>query len=350
MGAVQNSNINKVFDVIAEEVGVSKDELEGDAEFTELGIDNVLSKSILSRISDEAGVRLPATAFNDFPTASSLKSHLERSLKRSTETASTNKPARSVPDSANPLSIVLQGKLASAKKTIFLLPDGSGSAMAYLRLPAIDPSVCLVGMNSPFLRSSTEQNFSVEGIAAIWAEEIRRRQPQGPYILGGWSAGGYYSFEVAKHFMSNGEGVEKLVLIDSPCRLVYEELPMEVVHYLSNNNLMGDWGTKQPPAWMVNHFDLSIRAISEYVPTPMEPPDLPEVLIIWAKEGVLKGVDSAESGLDFSSKVTRMLIQRPESDGPLGWDMLFPGATLSFAKMPGNHFTIVYPPNVSCAN
>lgn len=64
----------------------------------------------------------------------------------------------------------------------------------------------------------------------------------------------YNSFEIAKYLVCRGERVEKLVLIDSPCRLVYEELPMEIVHYLSKNNLMGNWGTKQPPAWIMNHF------------------------------------------------------------------------------------------------
>ncbi len=148
--------------------------------------------------------------------------------------------------------------------------------------------------------------------------------------------------------MRRGQRVDKLILIDSPCRLVYEELPMEVVHYLSSNNLMGNWGAKQPPAWMINHFDISIKAISTYTPTPMDMPDLPDVFVIWARDGVLQnGADYRKTGLDFNVKVTRMLMQRPSSDGALGWDGLFPGAKLRAAKMPGNHFTIVYPPYVS---
>jgi thioesterase domain-containing protein/acyl carrier protein len=349
MTKTRSSETDKILNIVAEEVGISRDELDGDTEFADLGVDVILAKSIVSKIAEKTGLRLPDTTFNDYSTVDSLRSHLQESLKPSVETTNHGKPNSSSPAPANPLSIVLQGKVASAKTTIFLLPDGSGSAAAYLRLPAIDPSICLIGMNSPFLNASKEEKFSVEGIAAMWADEIRQRQPEGPYILGGWSAGGYYSFEVAKYLVRKGERVKKLVLIDSPCRLVYEELPMEVVHYLSTNNLMGNWGTKQPPAWMINHFDMSIRAISEYVPTPMEPPGLPEAFIIWAKDGVLKNADTAGTGLDLNVKVTRMLLQRPDSDGPLGWDRLFPGTKLSLAKMPGNHFTIVHPPNVSCA-
>lgn len=221
--------------------------------------------------------------------------------------------------------------------------------MAYSMLPPIDPEICLIALNSPYLAAPRGQRFSLPGIAALWTEEILRRQPQGPYILGGWSAGGYYAFEATKHLTRRGHRVSQLILIDSPCRLVYEELPMEVVHYLSQNDLMGNWGKKKPPAWMVDHFEISIRAISDYAPEPLEPNDCPEVFIIWARDGVLKGkaIEPDDTGLDFGVKVTEMLVQRPETSGSLGWNGLFPGAKLSVATMPGNHFTIVYPPNVS---
>lgn len=339
--------MDNILNIVAEETGIPRDELDETTEFIDLGVDDILARPIVSKIAEETGLLLPDTIFTDCHTVSNLRSHLRDSLMPSAETTNYRKPSSALTRAAN-LSIVLQGKVATAKTTIFLLPDGSGSAMAYLRLPTIDPSVCLIGMNSPFLNASDEEKFSVEGIAAEWANEIKRRQPEGPYILGGWSAGGYYSFELSKYLVRKGDRVKKLVLIDSPCRLVYEELPMEVVHYLSKNNLMGTWGTKQPPTSVINHFGLSIRAISSYFPTPMKPPDVPEVFIIWAEDGVLKDADAVETGLDLDVKVTQMLLQRPDRDGPLGWDRLFPGTKLSVAKMPGNHFTIVHPPNVSC--
>ena len=245
------------------------------------------------------------------------------------------------------LSLVLQGQPTSSKKILFLLPDGSGSGRAYARIPKIDPDVCLIALNSPFLRSSSEEVFSVESIAAIWAEEIQRRQSEAPYFLGGWSAGGHYAFEVAKILIRNGQQVQKLVLIDSPCRLIYQELPMEVVRYLASNNLMGNWGTAQPPAWMIDHVNMAVRAISVYAPTPMEATSAPHVSLIWAQDGVLDEPDCGKTGFDFNIKITSMLLQRPEHDGFMGWDMLFPGTKLSVSQTPGNHFTMVHPPHVS---
>ncbi|KAK2758598.1 putative secondary metabolism biosynthetic enzyme [Arachnomyces sp. PD_36] len=346
MTKTSDSETDKILDIIAEEVGFSKDELDGNTEFADLGVDFILAKSIVSKIAHETVFRLAENIFREHPTVDSLRSHLQNASKPPVRTTSDENPTPPrTRNQLNPISIILQGKISTAKTIIFLLPDGSGSATAYLRLPAVDPHVCLIGMNSPFLNASKEGRFSVEGIAAIWADEIRRRQPEGPYILGGWSAGGYYAFEAATCLIRRGQVVKKLALIDSPCRLVFEELPMEVVHYLSENNLMGNWGTKQPPQWLIDHFDMSIRAISEYVPTPMEATSIPDVFIIWAKDGVLKNIDATRTGLDLNVKVTQMLLQRPDSDGPLGWDRLFPGAKISLAKMPGNHFTIVHPPD-----
>ncbi|KAF2661513.1 alpha/beta-hydrolase [Lophiostoma macrostomum CBS 122681] len=239
----------------------------------------------------------------------------------------------------------MQGHPAKSKRTLFLLPDGSGSGMAYVMLPEIHPDLCVVCMNSPFLEAPAGTAFTVESIAAIWVEEIRRQQLEGPYLLGGWSAGGYYSFEVAKILLRDGQKVEKLLLIDSPCRLVYEPLPFEVVQFLSTQNMMGGYGPRKPPEWMIRHFDMTLKAVSAYHPTPMETQYTPAISIIWASDPVLEESQCAATGLDFNVKVTRMLLRRPESDGPQGWDTLFPGSRLSIEKSPGNHFTMVFPPH-----
>lgn len=346
--------MERPFDIIAEEIGVERDELVDDCEFADLGVDKYLAKSILSRFHDELKLDLSASTFDEYPTAGELLGMLSRnpSLEPSPEPEQAPTPRSTgietpPPKFSSPLSFLLQGRPQSCSKTLFLLPDGSGSGMAYARLPQLDPDICVIVLSSPYLRAPTSTTFTVPGIAALWSTEIQSRQPHGPYFLGGWSAGGYYSFEVAKHLMAAGERVEKLVLIDSPCRLVYEALPMEVVTFLSANNLMGNWSSQRPPQWLVDHFEISIHAIERYMPTPMQGQDIPAVCIIWAEECVLKAGDQRLTVLNMDMKILRMLIERPELEGALGWERLFPGAKIEVARMPGNHFTIVFPPNVS---
>ncbi|PVH97123.1 alpha/beta-hydrolase [Periconia macrospinosa] len=376
------STTSKIFTIIATEIGIDASELEDDMEFTELGVDNFLAKSILAEIAKETRLNLPSTLFADYPTPEDLRAHLatitparnttppqplRSSLKPSkngytngyTNGHTTNGYTNTTPappTTKTPLSIPLQTP-PTAIQTLFLLPDGSGSGMAYARLPPLSPSITLIALNSPFLKSPpSSTTFTLPSLCALFASEIQRLQPHGPYFLGGWSAGGYYSFEVAKILREKGEEIRKLVLIDSPCRLVFEALPMGVVRWLSAKGLMGNWGPagRGPPAWLVDHFEVSIRAIEGYAPVAFPQgkggeADEMEVFLIWAEHGVLRdGAERPQKGeLDMKVRITEMLLERPVVRGAQGWERLFPGRRLRVAGMGGNHFTMVYPPHVS---
>jgi thioesterase domain-containing protein len=51
-------------------------------------------------------------------------------------------------------------------------------------------------------------------MAALYASEIRRVQPTGPYRLGGWSMGAVIAFEIARQIHADGDAVSLLALID----------------------------------------------------------------------------------------------------------------------------------------
>jgi thioesterase domain-containing protein len=55
----------------------------------------------------------------------------------------------------------------------------------------------------------------VDAMARIYAEEIRRIQPRGPYHLVGFSFGGVIAHAVAIGFLGAGESVDLLCLLDS---------------------------------------------------------------------------------------------------------------------------------------
>lgn len=349
-----------VVDLIAEEVGVPSSELYDASDFAELGIDDLMAMAITSRIREALQLDLPRATLKDYPNMEDLQGYIQTITVPHIQTlpslpAVPQKPKvafsfekKPVPKSTGPLSTLLQGTPTKAKTIIFLLPDGSGSGMAYAKFPRISPDVCLIGMNSPFLHAAGDFTSTIEDLAPIWVKEIKSRQSKGPYVLGGWSAGGYYSFEVTKQLQREGDIVEKLVLIDSPCRLRFEPLPMEVVHFLAANDFLGNWGSKKTPDWFVNHFHSTIEAVAKYMPTPMpRNGNMPAVYIIWAGDGVLQDIDDANTGLDLSVQVTRFLLEGRKDFGLHGWDQLFPGATIASNKVRGNHFTMVHPPNVS---
>ncbi|RKH48033.1 thioesterase domain-containing protein, partial [Corallococcus sicarius] len=56
---------------------------------------------------------------------------------------------------------------------------------------------------------------SVEEMAALYLEAVRSVQPQGPYLLGGWSMGGVVAYEMARRLREAGEAVDLLALVDA---------------------------------------------------------------------------------------------------------------------------------------
>lgn len=384
---MMHNHIDTALNLIAQEIGESTD-LVGNTrlEFKDVGLDRLLSKSILSRLYLETGLRLPADIFESCADVGSLikflqaASHCDASRPVTKASASSHDASSAIDEDDGctssrgsptavgqllpdqPLSIRLQNFPRASGRTIFLLPDGSGSGMSYAYIPVLGPGICVYALNSPFLTRPWDFT-SMPDVVQRWAEEIRRIQPKGSYILGGWSAGGYYAFEVAKYLMSklredNGRPVEveKIILIDSPCRLEYEALPMEVVSTLSREGLIGCWGAakSETPKWLLDHFAATIGRVQDYQPTPLNMfPESqqvpPHVFIIWSTDSICPtGAAVAVHGLLSNPKVTHFILE-PRSDfGPQGWEKLFPaGSQISISKTTGTHFSLMFPPNVS---
>jgi thioesterase domain-containing protein len=52
-------------------------------------------------------------------------------------------------------------------------------------------------------------------MAGAYLEEIRECQPEGPYMLGGYSGGGLVALEIARRITESGDAVDLLALIDT---------------------------------------------------------------------------------------------------------------------------------------
>jgi thioesterase domain-containing protein len=103
-----------------------------------------------------------------------------------------------------------------ASRNLFLVHDGDGQTLVYLnfahRMPA---DLAVIGIEPFSLPSVPLAQTSVEEMAAGYVEEIRRHQPNGPYLLGGLCAGGVIAFEMAAQLVRAGESVEFLALLDA---------------------------------------------------------------------------------------------------------------------------------------
>lgn len=103
----------------------------------------------------------------------------------------------------------------------FLVHPAGGSVMGYRELAGrlLRP---LWGLEARGLHGEGKPLTEVEAMAHSYVEAIRGVQARGPYTLGGWSSGGIIAFEMARQLESQGEVVERVILLDSPSPLQHD--------------------------------------------------------------------------------------------------------------------------------
>ena len=100
-------------------------------------------------------------------------------------------------------------------KVVFVHTANTGSA-AYYRLAARIGDRVSFSVIEPFnLYHMDKARYGIRNLAAKYVEILKRHQPEGPYILGGWCYGGQVAHEMACQLERAGEDVRLLVLLDS---------------------------------------------------------------------------------------------------------------------------------------
>jgi N-acetylglucosaminyl-diphospho-decaprenol L-rhamnosyltransferase len=101
-------------------------------------------------------------------------------------------------------------------RNLFLVHDGDGETLLYLNLAHRMPSdLSVVGIEPLRIPGVPLAHPSIEQMAAFYIGEIRRIQPNGPYLLGGLCAGGVIAFEIACQLEHAGESVQVVFLLEA---------------------------------------------------------------------------------------------------------------------------------------
>ncbi|MDZ8084266.1 MAG: amino acid adenylation domain-containing protein [Nostoc sp. DedQUE12b] len=165
--------------------------------FFDLGGHSFLAVRLMAQIYDKFEHNLPLSTLFENPTIEKLA-------------AIVSQPSRK---SSNSHLVAIN---SSGDKTPFFCIHGAGGNIS----PYFNISRSL-GEDYPFyaLEDSLEQDrpeiISVEETAARYLQEIRKVQPNAPYLLGGHCYGGVLAFEMARQLHNQDETVGLLVIIDA---------------------------------------------------------------------------------------------------------------------------------------
>jgi amino acid adenylation domain-containing protein len=167
--------------------------------FFQLGGDSLRAVRIFAEIEHTLGKRLPLATLFETPT-------IERVAEKMWEETRSEEWGPLV-------AFQLQGE----RPPFFGIHGRDGNVLFYRKFTE------LLGKEQPFyglqaqgLDGQPIARTSVEAIAAYYLEEMRKVQPHGPYLLGGYSFGGVAAYEMARRLRAAGEEVDLVALFDAP--------------------------------------------------------------------------------------------------------------------------------------
>jgi acetoacetyl-CoA synthetase len=168
-----------------------------DSNFFELGGDSLLALTLFLEIERATGRHLPITAVYDAQTVEEQAALL------------AGEPAPEF----SPLVLL---KAGDGSAPLFIFHGVGGAVVEFAALgKLIDIPGEVFAVQAQGVDGTRPPLESVEEMADLYLDNIRQKQPAGPYWLCGYSFGGLLAIEVARRLKQAGEEIALLFLIDS---------------------------------------------------------------------------------------------------------------------------------------
>ncbi|KAM3425699.1 hypothetical protein BST61_g7636 [Cercospora zeina] len=239
-------SFEQILTSISETTAAPRSQLSDETELQDIGIDSIMAIEIAANVSKLTGSHVLPSLFVEHRTIGSLRkassmpptdsADPHRSVPKLTPefAAHDNRSESSSEDSfehsssppspleAPPPQIritLMQGRPLTGRSALYLIADGTGSITTYIHLPQLKSQVPIYGIDSPFLKCPERlrpQDGIVEAGTLI-ADALVKAQPEGSFLIGGFSGGAMVSYEVYRQLLARGRAVKGLILLDMCC-------------------------------------------------------------------------------------------------------------------------------------
>jgi amino acid adenylation domain-containing protein len=301
-----------------------------DQDFFALGGTSIQAIEICARIEQDLGVEAPLRIFFESPTVAGMAARIGESF------------------SADDPIVVELGSGPGGRPALFCLLGIS----VYRDLAlALRGDRTVIGMHVPRRYvPGREPPPTLPDVAAAYVDQIRRRQPHGPYLLAGLCFGGVVAYEVARQLEAAGEEVSLVAVLDAVLpRGIRLDQRRRLSAYLG-------LAVRNPKRLAVAMREKAARLFAR-LPTFHE---LPSSSIPETAEAVDLPVDGPEADKLFavgprpSSRASRLLIVRATNEPTPAWvtvarDNGWTGLTkrLFVRDVAATHLELLTPPNAA---
>jgi amino acid adenylation domain-containing protein len=176
------------------------DEFDVDDDFFEVGGDSLLATWVVAELGQALGRPVELSAFLEYSTVEDLAGALELVV--------------SVPEQRPRSSQIVTLRPGPSGRSLYLAHPLGGELLGYRELSrASRAPVRLLGIG--WRGAPPAFGSSLGEIARIHVEQLCTIQPDGPYMLAGWSFGGVLAYEMAQQLVATGAAVDFLGLLDA---------------------------------------------------------------------------------------------------------------------------------------
>lgn len=175
--------------------------------FFDLGGHSQLVVRMIAEARASFGVDLPLGAVFESPTVAALAERIDRAAGGKAGLGAALVPLQERGDGP----------------ALYCAHPINGQVLCYLPLAGhLWPDQPLYGLQAAD-GAGDDVQLSIEDLAARYRVAVRRHQPRGPYLLGGWSMGGLIAFEMARQLVQSGKQVVLLAIIDTPLPATWDD-------------------------------------------------------------------------------------------------------------------------------
>jgi thioesterase domain-containing protein len=240
------------------------------------------------------------------------------------------------------------------ERPFFCVHGAGGNVLNFRDLGRhLDADRPFYGLQARGVDGSAAPHETIEEMAAAYLAAIRAVQPEGPHLIGGYSAGGIVAFEMAHQLRAAGNAPALLVLLDtfcpdlpaSPDASAADKLTDHVGSFLKLGLSYGQSYAKQ----RIAHEQFRIRKMKAKVYEQMGrsiPIELRDI-------GMIEAYERAAARYTLVPYEGRVVLFTARDKGPafahvgpdMGWTPYVTGA-LDVYSIPGTHDDMMDAPNV----
>ncbi|HEY9196597.1 MAG TPA: amino acid adenylation domain-containing protein [Mucilaginibacter sp.] len=166
--------------------------------FFEIGGHSLMAVQILSKLKKTTGKNFQLSILYKYPTVRSLAQFIDQ------ETSDYN------------FKSLVAIKPSGSKNPLYIIHGDGLNVLNFSHLAKhVHSEQPVYGLQALGLNGTDEPIDNLQVIAYHYMQEIIQHNPQGPYLLAGYSSGGYVAMEIRKQMVALGKDVKMLIIFDT---------------------------------------------------------------------------------------------------------------------------------------